>query len=757
MRISNGIFVSLDRISKAMILSAIIISHSLRKQLFRKAFRIFLAGLMAITMLEIAAQHGEVKAASILYVATTGSDTSSCRSNSAPCKTIQYAIHQAASGDTILVAGGVYAYAPSVDTCSFLTTRAVACLVDKNLTILGSYDNQNWSTPDITNHPAIIDGGGTYRGVAIIAYASTASLHMEGFIIQNGLAQGGQSTNTFINSAFGGGMWAQNSSVALSNLVFKNNRSIGANLSSGAGGSGSGGGLAIQSTKDRAVSTLDNVTFDGNEAAGGSGANRGGIAIGGALFTYDSALVGTNLILTNNKALAGSSPGSGTDGGFKADALGGAAGFQINSDITLTGLTAINNQAVGGGAGTTGTGGGGFGGALSAEQSTFRLTTTLIQGNQALGGVAQIGGFAMGGGLMSDASTTSIDRTQILANTAKSGGSSTSYQAGSANGGGGFFVYWAANGSKTTAITNSIFADNKIEVGTPGSGVGGGGGGASFQGVQATVTHSTFARNTFAGGLKVGQAIAVLGNGDGTAPVLGNLTLLYSIISDHTEPVGTNWSSALTVLKNNTATLSYVLFSDNTRDTNIDDLPMPHGTINISNPLSSTSVGYVSPGYPDYDYHLTSSSSAIDKAIGSTTPIDIKAATRPFGPASDVGADEYQVPTLVTTPQSLIMYTDLNTTLTATINVTVNFGPNVSWTGTSNADWLLLGLTCSSKIASGTTDDSLVLCFQTGSLQLGTHETNVQFTSPSADPVSMPVRLVKVQTLHRILLPQLSK
>ena len=727
----------------------------MQKTIIQISIRIIISLILSAVLLEAGAQPETVLAAANLYVATSGTDSGACTASNKPCKTIQYAVNQASSGDTIRVAGGIFTYVAQVDTCSFLATRAVVCLLDKNISILGSFDTQNWVTPDNINHPSIIDGGNTYRGVAIIAYNSTANLHLEGFTIQNGLAQGIQSANSFFWGGFGGGMWAQNSTVVLDGVIFKNNRAVGADLNNGAGGDGAGGGLAIQSSKNRATSTLNNVTFEGNEAVGGTGVNRGGIAVGGALFTYDLVLVGTNLNFSNNKARAGSSSGSGSDGGLNADALGGAAGFQINSDITLTSLTATGNQAIGGNAGSTGTGGGGFGGAISAEQSTFRMSDVKIERNQALAGTGNIGGHAMGGGMMTDMTNTTIDRAQVIANYAKSGGSLTSYLVGSVGGGGGNFVYWGSVGTRSTTITNSIFADNKVETGSPGRIVGGGGAGAAFQGVQATVTHCTFAHNTFAGGLKVGQAITVLGNGDGTAAVLGNLNMKYSIISDHIEPADVKWSSALTVLANNTATLSYVLFANNTRNTNQDGLPMAPGIFNITNPLSASSVGYVSLGSPNYDYHLTGTSSAIDKAVGSTTLVDIDGNARPVGRVSDVGAVEYLAPTLMVVPTSLTVLAAPYTNPQSIVNVEINFGAAVSWTATSNASWLLPGVSGSSQSAQGTTGDTLILRFQTSGLQVGTYDTSVDFTSPSASSTSLPVHLIVVANVYSSFIPSM--
>ena len=362
--------------------------------------RILSALILFILIFSTIPPSHSAQASSNIYVKTNGSDSSGCGSTAAPCRSIQYAVNKAASGDFIRVAKGTYLYNSAADTCSFLVTRAVVCYVDKNLNIIGGYDGSNWSTTDPQNNPTIIDGGRTYRGIAIIAYNTNASLNMDGFTIQNGLAQGGQSNDTFVNAGFGGGIWAQNSSVTLKNIKLKNNRSVGANLSYPSGGSGSGGGLAITSTKTGG-STLENVIFEGNEASGGSGATRGGVAFGGGLYTYSSTLTGTNLTFTNNTVRAGNYSGSGFDAGLYADALGGAAGF-CNSNTTLNHVTATGNQVLGGDAGTNGGAGGGFGGGIFHETGTLSLTDAKIRGNSVVGGVAKKGGAAMGGGIMTD-------------------------------------------------------------------------------------------------------------------------------------------------------------------------------------------------------------------------------------------------------------------------------------------------------------------------------------------------------------------
>lgn len=53
-------------------------------------------------------------AASVINVATTGTDTPGCGAAAAPCATIQFAYGEAMPGDTIKVAAGTYAFATSL-------------------------------------------------------------------------------------------------------------------------------------------------------------------------------------------------------------------------------------------------------------------------------------------------------------------------------------------------------------------------------------------------------------------------------------------------------------------------------------------------------------------------------------------------------------------------------------------------------------------------------------------------------------------
>ncbi|MDD5469160.1 MAG: DUF1565 domain-containing protein, partial [Anaerolineales bacterium] len=453
--------------------------------------------------------------ASTLRVSPTGTDASACGSEASPCRTIQYAVNKAASGDTLLVAAGSYTYQSTTDTCTFLVTRAVVCMLNKHLTILGGYSPSNWNLPDPVANPTLIDGNNSRRGVAVVAYNATASLRMEGFTIQNSLAQGASSGDDFFIDAAGGGMWSQGGALTLRNITFKNNRAIGGNTSGQYGGAGSGGGLAIHSPVNNAPSLLEYVSFEGNQTLGGSGTRRGGIAYGAGLFTYGATLSANHITFTNNLAQAGDSSGNGIDSvhGLRADALGGAAGFGKNSNASLSQVVATGNRALGGDAGTASgsVGGGAFGGALYAEDhAALTLEDALVQDNTLTGGKASNGGFAMGGGIMTDGGAVHLNRVRIIANIAISGSAhAVSGKAGQPGGGGVYLATFNPSISVYSTVVNSIVAGNRIELGYPGSLVGGGGAGLTIQAITADIKHSTIANNSIDEDLVVGQAISV--------------------------------------------------------------------------------------------------------------------------------------------------------------------------------------------------------------------------------------------------------
>jgi len=582
----------------------------------------------------------------IIRVAATGLDIPACGSAETPCKTIQYAETLVSSGDTILVGKGTYTYAPSGlwSTCyGASTTPPVVCIIDKNLTLLGGYDGQNWSFADPVANPTIIDGQNQYRGIGLFGsntITPNASLYMEGFTIINGLALGATQGADYEIAGYGGGMFATNAPITLRRVVFAGNHAIGGNTNSSYGGAGVGGGLAISATPPGTISTLENVTFDSNEALGGSGVDRGGSSLGGGFYIYSAKVNASNITLQNNVAQAGTSSGSGVDANqLTADGLGGGGTAHGNSDVTLQYVTATGNRTIGGNAG--GQAGHGHGGALFAESaSMMRVYDANIQDNVSLGGNGQYAGIGGGAGIMAANSNIVIERTKIIANTA-TGGTGTVLR-GSAGGGGIYLTRFV--GDATAVITNSVIANNYIEMGSGPGNPGGGGGGLWLQGVQIDITHTTIANNQMQSSLVYGIA-AIFVNFQTPTPTIANIS--YSAITDHTNTNPNSWltQSALHVWGGNTINLYNGIFANNSNDTNLEnDPPTPGGPgmINgVETMLVRDSMDYVSLGSPSYNYHIASYSVAKNQAFGSTIGQDIDDQSRPYNGVADIGADEY--------------------------------------------------------------------------------------------------------------------
>jgi len=143
----------------------------------------------------------------------------------------------------------------------------------------------------------------------------------------------------------------------------------------------------------------------------------------------------------------------------------------------------------------------------------------------------------------------------------------------------------------------------------------------------AEVTHCTFAQNSLSEPPLTGLAITLAGST--VAPV--NLDVKYSIIADHTESPDLQ---AVFVSDGNTAEFDTGMFAGNVTDTGgIGNF------VGLDSMLSASTAAFVSPGTPDFDYHLGETSPAIDQAVEGTTTDDIDGDLRDLTP--DIGADEY--------------------------------------------------------------------------------------------------------------------
>jgi hypothetical protein len=556
----------------------------------------------------------------------TGNDNGQCGSDTQPCRTIQRAVNLSVSGDEIRVATGTYAYDGSLDPCGAIGTTAVVCILNKQLAILGGYAGGDWTTRDPIAHVTSIDGQ-NLRRVGLVQRTSSgapaAGLTMEGFTITRGRAQGATSGGDSATFAFGGGMLADASLIVLRSMTFSDNQAIGGTTTSSYGGAGSGGGLAIRAAPSGTL--LEDIAFVSNRAQGGGGSGRGGFAIGGGLYTYQSTVTGRRLVFDRNVAVAGSTAGSGTAGGERGDAQGAGAAAQLGSNVSLSDVVVVGNQATGGNAGTDA--GGAFGAGLYAEGATLAVSDADIRQNVALGGNGANGGIGAGGGIMGGNATITLDRDRVVDNRATGGNGSANR--GVAGGGGVYLSRFS--GSSSNVIMNSVVADNLAERGASGTPQGGGGGGLFLQGVQATIEHTTIVNNRLGSGVMQGEGLVLLSGAAGTTA-----TVRYSIIAQHGVPAG---PAALHVQPGSTVNLTRGIFSSNTRDSNADGSVGAPGTFNgLASMLAYGSVGFVSPGAPSFDYHLQPGSPAIDQATGSTATVDLDGAARVGVP--DIGADE---------------------------------------------------------------------------------------------------------------------
>ena len=391
--------------------------------------------------------------------------------------------------------------------------------------------------------------------------------------------------------------------LSLGDMQFSDNVARGGNTDSSHGGAASGGALAVRRSPGTAI--LNNITFRRNRVEGGSGAVRGGLAQGGALFVYQSQLLGTNLFFVENTARAGNSSGSGRDGGETADAVGGAAAVQIGSTVVFGNIIAEDNQAIGGNAAVEA--GGAFGGAiggegmpwLSGQATSLTIQDSLFQHNLAQGGNGVEGGIAAGGAIETFHTETLVTRSSILFNDSF-GGDGTSEQ-GPAGGGGVYFqnIY---NGQSTVKLSNSVIASNEVAAGKGGA-VGGGGGAIWLQGIRATVDHNTIVDNRLLTEPMQGSAILVMSDGVVSGPQPA--TIRYNIIASHNTP----GSAALHVKPSNSAAVDSNLLVDNLFDFNESQAGAIQGK---HTSIDASSAGFVAGSAPDYNFHITSSSPATE-------------------------------------------------------------------------------------------------------------------------------------------------
>jgi hypothetical protein len=583
-----------------------------------------------------AAAHAQASTGTV-RVAPSGSDSGGCGSVEAPCQTLQHAVERFSpdATGTIFVAAGTYGSA---------RPREVVRITGRRLTIIGGYTT-SFAASDPATNLVRIDGEDARRGFTVEPEAGTSgtSLALSGVTITGGRAPQELGTNTL--SSFGGGLDAYDATIALTDVRFVANVATGLDASSGNPGDGAGGGCSLRAV----TATLTRVSFDSNLALGGSGsgtANRGGLGVGGGLFTYQSNVTLDGVAGSDNAARGGDAPAAlGVAFGQRADGLGGFWAA-ILSGATATRVSADRNIAEGGDAATFA--GLGLGGGIFVERAptpvTFgamTLRANIARGADGFGGGSE-GGLGGGGGLFVVDSTVAVDASVITSNLAAGG---VGVSRGGDGGGGGLYVDSVMAIPSNLVAANVIIGRNAVIAGNgPTKGFAFGGGvfqqcpelsclSASATSSEAEFTHVTFADNSVSGAT-YNQGAALFVGSWATA------TSRFSIVSGHQTPaIGLDIGEA--ILARGTTTFTTTLWDANTAKVFV----APEGTFSDVDPRSGAPA-FVAPDAEPPDFRIQESSAARDVAAAGATPKDVDGEDRPdpISGFADLGADEFFVP-----------------------------------------------------------------------------------------------------------------
>ena len=302
------------------------------------------------------------------------------------------------------------------------------------------------------------------RGGALASFAGTGNVIISNSrFYANGAngGNGGNFNNADGSAAKGGAIYLDNGTLNINLSQIDSSSAAGGDggnqdqngqTNGGFGGLAQGGGLWVGSG---ATATVNNTTFEstfasgGQSGTGGNGANPGGEASGGGVYS-----LGNTTITNSTFHLAGAFGGNGGNafgttclGAHNAGDGGAARGGAIFADsgsLIVNTVTFANNSAVGGNGGNGGQTDGGLncgmhgagglahGGALANNAATINLKHGTLSGNNAQAGDTGVnqGGAnkpprdaaeGTGGGIRVGPASVTLENTIIAGNTAANG------------------------------------------------------------------------------------------------------------------------------------------------------------------------------------------------------------------------------------------------------------------------------------------------------------------------------------------------
>lgn len=295
--------------------------------------------------------------------------------------------------------------------------------------------------------------GGTGAGGAV-SFRSTQSAVLDNITFTGNQAIGGSGGETGGNGQ-GGAIFTFGTKLSGSNLTFDANlaragNSSGSGITGGEHADAFGGAATFQQGSNI---TLSNVTATNNRAVGGNAGSSAGGAFGGAFMGEIAIITIEGANIRNNVALGGNAQTGwfGNGGGLMA----------IHSTVNINRAEIIGNTAQGGN-GSNGEWGLPNGGGVmvtwvsDAYSSKLNVANSIIAENKAITGQGREKVIGGGGGLWIQATDALIDHSTIASNQLSGGGLF----------GAGIQVLQTGNRAANVTIRNSLLTGHKNNIGS---------------------------------------------------------------------------------------------------------------------------------------------------------------------------------------------------------------------------------------------------------------------------------------------------